>query len=1116
MTLAFMRKKMYAAPPTRIHKTSKKTAIVGMVLFFFFGAIRSSATYAQGKEIVPEAIANPVIKLSQGPLQQANKYFSTQTSIYSDGTKLVKYIINGPPVPPPGYEPVRSAVALPQPNPEMGTNTLIVPAFNWVFGCSSVSGAMIAGYYDRNGFPNIYTGPSNGGVMPLDNSSWPTWSDGYTTYPNLPLAASHNGVDGRVTRGSIDDYWIQYGSTAQDPYITGGWTQHTWGDAIGDYMKTSQFAYDNTDGSTVFWNYNSASQLTCNAMPGFGITDDGTYGRKLFYEARGYTVTTCYNQPTDNQYAGGFSFAQYKAEIDAGRPVMLNLAGHTIAGVGYNDSGNTVYIHDTWDYNTHTMTWGGSYSGLQLLSVSIVNLQTVLPVTAPTVTTNAAGGLTATGATLNGTVNANNASTTVTFQYGLTTAYGSTVTADQSPVSGNSNTAVSKTITGLTPNTTYHYRVIGVNSGGTTNGGDVTFTTSAIAPTATTNPASGVTSSGGILNGTVNPMGSATTYYFQWGTTSSYGNNTSGQSAGSGTSNLAVSANITGLSQHTVYHYRLVATNSAGTSYGSDGTFTTLSIYQVTPSIGSGAGYGNISPGTVQAVDQGSTTSFTVTPNTGYTASVGGSCGGALVGTTYTTDPVTADCTVIAGFTSTGSCQSQPVRIVRTNTSYTTLQEAYDAALDQDTLQTQDLTLTQNLMVNRNISVTLKGGYPCSYGSNVGNRTTLKGWIKTVSGGGALNIGGFNLKPDIQPPSVTTGSASNLSSSSATINGTVKPNSANTTYYFEWGTTMAYGTRNPLIPASAGHGTSDVAVSANLSGLTPNTLYHYRLVAENSAGTTNGSDCTFTTPCVFTVSPTRAYVTASSGGYSVNVTTNGGCGWSGQSDAGWISIDSGSSGTGNGTVQYSVTANPSKDTRTGTMTIAGQTVTVEQAGTPCGYALNATDQSFTAWGGSGSVTVTAVGGCTWSGVSNVNWVTITSGGSGTGNGTVNFDVLPNGGISPRSGTMTIAGTTFTVNQAAGPLTLSCSGPPVRNGATGITYATLQEAYNGALDGQTLQVQAISITGNLTVDRDISVTLEGGYVCDFSGLAGIMTNLRGRIKTTSGGGRLILRNFELDR
>ncbi|MEE9913678.1 MAG: FG-GAP-like repeat-containing protein [Deltaproteobacteria bacterium] len=321
------------------------------------------------------------IPLQQGPVNQVNDFFSTQTTTFSNGVSLERGIISGPPQPPSGYELERSAVKLPEPGSQMAAKTLTVPAFNWVFGCSSVSGAMIAGYYDRNGYPYMYAGPTNGGIMPLDNSSWPTWSDGTNTYPNLPLAGSHNGVDGRVTRGSIDDYWVQYGSGASDPYITGSWTQHTWSDAIGDYMKTSQSAYSNTDGSTTFYTWTSSpDQLTCSQMADYSIhTLDGTYGRKLFYEARGYTVTDCYNQKTDNLLAGGFSFADFKSEIDAGRPVMLNLAGHTIVGVGYNDTGNTIYIHDTWDYLNHSMTWGGSYSGMQLQSVSIVNLEEPAP-----------------------------------------------------------------------------------------------------------------------------------------------------------------------------------------------------------------------------------------------------------------------------------------------------------------------------------------------------------------------------------------------------------------------------------------------------------------------------------------------------------------------------------------------------------------------------------------------------------------------------------------------------------------------------------------------------------------------------------------------------------------
>jgi uncharacterized repeat protein (TIGR02543 family) len=275
----------------------------------------------------------------------------------------------------------RKTVTLPTTETALGVVTLSVPAFDWSFGCSATSASMIAAYYDRNGYQSIYTGPTGGGVMPLDSSVWPDWTDGNgDTYGQCPLTASHQNLDDRTTRGSIDDYWIKYLSNAQDPFITNGWTQHAWGDAIGDYMKTSQSTYGNVDGSTVFYNWNrSSTPLTCTDMENNNITVDGTYGRKEFYEAKGYSVTDCYNQSTDNIIRGGFSFAKFQAEIDAGRPVMLNLKGHTIVGVGYDSSTKTVYLHDTWDYSTHTMIWGGSYAGLKLQSVSIVNLAPVAP-----------------------------------------------------------------------------------------------------------------------------------------------------------------------------------------------------------------------------------------------------------------------------------------------------------------------------------------------------------------------------------------------------------------------------------------------------------------------------------------------------------------------------------------------------------------------------------------------------------------------------------------------------------------------------------------------------------------------------------------------------------------
>ncbi|MFZ5912456.1 MAG: C39 family peptidase [Chloroflexota bacterium] len=305
-----------------------------------------------------------------------SEYFSVETITLDNGSQAEAITINGPPEPPPGFE--RGTLeALPESNGET-IKTLSVPAFNWSFGCSATSAAMIAGYYDNNGYSNMYAGPTNGGVMPMDNSSWPDWYDGTAWRHQCPLSATHNGLDGRTTRGHVDDFWISYGNTSNDPYITNGWGRHTYGDCTGDYMKTNQSAYGNSDGSTTFYSWPSGAPMTSSDLVSNGWANyDGGYGLKLFYESRGYTVNSMFNQRikgvgTDpNQ---GFTFADYKTEIDAGRPVMIHVTGHTMVGVGYDDSSNTVYLNDTWDYSTHTMTWGGSYSGMNHFGVTIVRL----------------------------------------------------------------------------------------------------------------------------------------------------------------------------------------------------------------------------------------------------------------------------------------------------------------------------------------------------------------------------------------------------------------------------------------------------------------------------------------------------------------------------------------------------------------------------------------------------------------------------------------------------------------------------------------------------------------------------------------------------------------------
>ena len=166
---------------------------------------------------------------------------------------------------------------------------------------------------------------------------------------------------------------------------------------------------------------------------------------------------------------------------------------------------------------------------------------------------------------------------------------------------------------------------------------------------------------------------------------------------------------------------------------------------------------------------------------------------------------------------------------------------------------------------------------------------------------------------------------------------------------------------------------------------------------------------------------------ASGGSGSAALTTQTGCGWTATSNATWITIASGGTGTGNGTVNYSVASNPSTTQRTGTMTIAGLTFTVTQAGISCSFSIAPPNMAFTSNGGSSNVTVTAPAGCPWTATTSAAWITITSGASGTGNGTVIYSVAINTGAA-RTGTLTIAGLSCLVMQAA----YSCSslvGPP---------------------------------------------------------------------------------------
>ena len=121
------------------------------------------------------------------------------------------------------------------------------------------SAAMISGYYDRMGYPNMYTGPTNGGLMLLDNSSWGAGE--------CPLSATHMGYDGLVSRGHVDDYWVAYGDAGPDPF-DGHWPEHAYADCTADFMKTNQAAFGNEDGATTFWYYTDGFPITAADLEG--------------------------------------------------------------------------------------------------------------------------------------------------------------------------------------------------------------------------------------------------------------------------------------------------------------------------------------------------------------------------------------------------------------------------------------------------------------------------------------------------------------------------------------------------------------------------------------------------------------------------------------------------------------------------------------------------------------------------------------------------------------------------------------------------------------------------------------------------------------------------------
>ena len=171
--------------------------------------------------------------------------------------------------------------------------------------------------------------------------------------------------------------------------------------------------------------------------------------------------------------------------------------------------------------------------------------------------------------------------------------------------------------------------------------------------------------------------------------------------------------------------------------------------------------------------------------------------------------------------------------------------------------------------------------------------------------------------------------------------------------------------------------------------------------------------------CTYSIDPVVSDILPSSGGIgAITVATQSGCAWSVSMDSKptWMTITSGSSGIGSGTVNYSLSSNSSSIVRTGTVNVANKTFTVQQNGTGCSYLFSPTiGTSIGAVGGTESFSVMTQNGCNWTASKNSGWLTITSG-SGTGNGIVTYQLNNNTSPSARSGRITINGLIYVVKQ----------------------------------------------------------------------------------------------------
>jgi len=231
-----------------------------------------------------------------------------------------------------------------------------------------------------------------------------------------------------------------------------------------------------------------------------------------------------------------------------------------------------------------------------------------------------------------------------------------------------------------------------------------------------------------------------------------------------------------------------------------------------------------------------------------------------------------------------------------------------------------------------------------------------------------------------------------------------------------WSATSDVGwmTASPFTGIGGASVTFSVAVNAGAARTGRLTIAGQTLVVTQAAAPPPPPTCSYS------INPASQSIGALGGTGTIAVSTTASCPWSAASNDNWISVTSGASGSGNGNVAITIAANLGP-ARVGTVTVAGKTFTVNQPavvpGPNCTYSIDPTSKAFNEDAATNQkIDVKTQAGCAWTAVSNANWLTVASGQIGVDDGEVRYNVAANPAGTPRQGTMTVAGKTFTVDQ----------------------------------------------------------------------------------------------------